>query len=223
MNLLAIDASTRTSGLALYDGERVRYECIWENSDIRGADIAPGIRSALEKANVNISDLKAVAIAIGPGSYTGLRIGLALAKGIAFAEDLDLVAVPTLDVVAAGQPVSDLTLVAVLQAGRGRLAASWYKNKKERWQPDGQARLITLQELVSAIKKPTLICGEMDAEVRRALGRKHKNALLASPAWSQRRPALLAEIGWERWRAGEADERRGLTPQYLQPSNAVPA
>ncbi|MGH2581737.1 MAG: tRNA (adenosine(37)-N6)-threonylcarbamoyltransferase complex dimerization subunit type 1 TsaB [Anaerolineales bacterium] len=222
MTLLAIDASTRISGVALYDGERVRYECIWESRDFHGVDLAPGINLALEKSSMGVGDLQAVAVAIGPGSYTGLRIGLALGKGIAFSEDLDLIAVPTLDVVAAGQPVSELPLVAVLQAGRGRLAIGWYKSKKERWQPDGEPQLVTVKELVDAIRKPTMICGELDGEARRALGRKHKNALISSPAWSQRRPAILAELAWERWREGEVDERHGLTPRYLQSSEAVP-
>jgi tRNA threonylcarbamoyladenosine biosynthesis protein TsaB len=221
MSLLAIDASTRTSGVALYDGERVRYECVWESSDFHGVDLGPGIKLGLKKSGLNAGDLQAVAVAIGPGFYTGLRIGLALAKGIAFSENLDLLSVPTLDVIAAGQPVRELPLVALLQAGRGRLAIGWYEAKRERWQPDGDPQLVTAKELVDAIRKPTIICGELDEEARRALGRKHKNALLTSPAWSQRRPAILAELAWERWRAGGIDERRGLTPHYLQTSNAI--
>lgn len=223
MSLMAIDASTRTRGVALYDGERVRYECTWESNDFHGVDLAPGIKLAIEMSGTNTAGLSAIAVAIGPGSYTGLRIGLALAKGLAFSEDLDLIAVPTLDVVAAGHPVDEHPLVAILQAGRGRLAIGWYKAKKERWQPDGEPQLVTVRELVDAIRKPTMICGEIDMEARRALGRKHKNALLSSPAWSQRRPALLAELAWERWKAGEAEDRRGLTPRYLQTSEVVPA
>ncbi len=222
MSLLAIDTATRNSGLAIYDGAQVLYECVWNGGNYHSVDLAPGIQLALQKANIGIQDLKAIAVAIGPGSYTGLRIGLALAKGLALTHKLALIAVPTLDIVAAGQAVQDLPLAAVLQAGRGRLAVGMYVNKKGAWQQKSEPTLLNIEELTDSIKKPTLIAGELDENERRVLGRKHKNALIASAAWSQRRPAVLAEIGWERWQAGKLDDPAGLGPAYLQASDAVP-
>jgi len=221
MTLLAIDSSTRTSGLAVYDGLQVRYECTWTGTDFHGVDLAPQIQKALDFSGIKIKDLSAVAVATGPGSYTGLRIGLALAKGLAFAKGLALIAVPSLDILAAGQPQQDLPLVAVLQAGRSRLAVGRYKVKKERWQAEGPPSLMTVEELSEGIHHPTLICGELGENEQAALGRKYKNAIIQSAAWSVRRPALLAELAWGRWQAGEVDEAKGLAPIYLS-SEAVP-
>ncbi len=221
MNLLAIDSSTRTSGLAVYDGLQVRYECSWTGMDFHGVDLAPQIQKALDLSGSKIKDFGAVAVATGPGSYTGLRIGLALAKGLAFANSLALIAVPSLDILVAGQPLQDLPLVAVLQAGRSRLVVGRYKVKKERWQAEGALSLMTVEELSESIHHPTLICGELGESERAALGRKYKNAVIQSAAWSVRRPALLAELAWARWQAGEVDEAKGLAPIYL-PSEAVP-
>ncbi|MEX2162087.1 MAG: tRNA (adenosine(37)-N6)-threonylcarbamoyltransferase complex dimerization subunit type 1 TsaB [Anaerolineales bacterium] len=223
MTLLAIDSSTRSSGLALYDGIRVRYEGTWTGQDYHGVDLAPAIQQALDQTGIKANELKAVAVAIGPGSYTGLRIGLALAKGLAFSNRLNLLAVPSLDIAAAGQPVQALPLIAVLQAGRGRLAVGRYKVKKDRWQADGQPALMTAEQLVESINHPTLICGELEEEDRGVLGRKYKNAMLQSPAWSLRRPAILAELAWARWQAGDMDEAKGLVPIYLQAGDAVAA
>lgn len=223
MTLLAIDTSTRASGIALYDGLSVRYECVWHGMEFQSAQLAPAIQEALEKAGLPLKELQSVAVAIGPGSYTGLRIGLALAKGLAFAHGLSLIAIPTLDIVAAGQPVQDLPMAAILQAGRGRLAVGWYKVKKEKWSEDGEPKLMTAEELAAQIKKPTLLCGELDEEDRRILGRKHKNALIGSPAWNARRPAILAELAWERLQVGKIDQARGLAPIYLQANQALPA
>ncbi len=79
------------------------------------------------RAGLEIQNLKLLAVATGPGSFTGLRIGLAVAKGIALACHLPIIGIPTLDIVAESQPVSPgLPLAAVLQAGRGRLAVGWY-------------------------------------------------------------------------------------------------
>lgn len=216
MTLLAIDSSTRTSGIALYDGLSVRYEITWTGQDFHGVELAPRTQQAMREAGLKSKDLQAIAVASGPGSYTGLRIGMALAKGIAFAHGLPLIAVPSLDIVAAGQPLQDLPLAAVLQAGRSRLAVGRYKMKKERWQPDGHPALMTVEELSESIHHPTLIGGELSESDRQALGRKYKNAVLQSPAWSVRRPAILAELAWARWQAGEAGDAKGLAPIYLQ-------
>lgn len=223
MILLAIDTSTPTMGLALYSGERVLLESLWSSTDFHTVELAPAIQGALERCQLAATDLSAVAIAIGPGSYTGLRIGLALAKGLAFTHDLPLVAVPTLDILAAAQPVDDIPMAAVLQAGRGRLAVGWYAVADERWVAAGDPMLMTLDELSAAVKKPTLLCGELYEEERKVLGRKRVNARLASPAASLRRPAVLAELAWERWRAGDNDLAPGLAPRYLQTSEAIPA
>jgi len=221
MTLLAIDSSTRTSGLAVYDGLQVCYECTWAGKDFHGVDLAPQIQRALDLSGIKIEDLRAVAIAAGPGSYTGLRIGYALAKGLAFARGLALIAIPSLDILAAGQPLQDLPLVAVLQAGRGRMAVGRYKVRKDHWQAAGPPSLVTVEELSESIHHPTLLCGELGESDRAALGRKYKNAIIQSAAWSVRRPALLAELAWARWQAGEVDEAKGLAPLYLQASGAT--
>ena len=81
---------------------------LWHSQNYHTVELAPSIQHALAQASLKQGDLKAIAVAIGPGSYTGLRIGLALAKGLAFAERLSLIPIPTLDVLAAGQPIQKL-------------------------------------------------------------------------------------------------------------------
>lgn len=223
MTLLAIDTSTRAMGLALFDGTTVLYESVWHSQDFHTVELAPAVQHALEQASMHVGDLQAVAVAIGPGSYTGLRIGLALAKGLAFAERLALVPVPTLDVLAAGQPIRDLPLVALLRAGRSRLAVGWYEAKENSWLSTGEPQLLTAEELSAAIRTPTLICGELNAKEQSMLKRKRKNVILSSAAWNLRRPALLAELAWKRWKDGAGEIEAGLGPDYLKSDQAIPA
>jgi tRNA threonylcarbamoyladenosine biosynthesis protein TsaB len=169
-----------------------------------------------------VSDLQALAVATGPGSFTGLRVGLALAKGLALAHHLALVGVPTLDALALAQPVLDMPLAAVLRAGRGRLAVAWYQNAGENWQPVGKVEVLTAADLAQMIQKPTYVCGELAAEERRLLSRKRKNVLLASPAQCIRRPGYLAELGWQRWQAGQVDSPVTLAPFYLHIGDPIP-
>jgi tRNA threonylcarbamoyladenosine biosynthesis protein TsaB len=222
--LLAIDSASRKIGIALYDGVEVLHEAIWHSHSHHTVELTPAIAFALEQRGNTIEDIQVIAISIGPGSYTGLRIGAAVAKGIALAQRLPLVGVPTFDIIAAAQPVQkDIQLAVVLEAGRGRLAIGWYKPKDDTWQSTNKSALFTPEKFNKRIRKPTLICGELSGEVRKLLGRKRKNAVLASPAQSLRRPSFLAELAWERWQAGEVDDPAEIAPFYLQTGENIPA
>jgi tRNA threonylcarbamoyladenosine biosynthesis protein TsaB len=127
-----------------------------------------------------------------------------------------------LDVLAFAQPFREGSLVAVLQAGRGRLAAGWYEHGADGWKPSSPARVTTAEALAAGIKKPTLVCGELTAEERQVLTRKWKNVTIASPAYSIRRPSYLAEIAWQRWQAGQVDDPASLAPIYLHIAEEIP-
>jgi tRNA threonylcarbamoyladenosine biosynthesis protein TsaB len=221
--LLAIDTSTAQIGLALYDGTSVPGEFVWHSGLHHTQELAPALAELLRRVGIKINAVDALGVALGPGSFTSLRVGLAFAKGLALARRLPLVGIPTLDVVAAAVPVSDCRLAAVLQAGRGRLALAWYKPSAGRWQAEGPAKVTTAEELSEKIRKPTLICGELNEEERHRLGRKFKNVSIASPAQCVRRPGLLAEQAWVRWQAGKTDSPAALAPIYLHVAGGPPA
>ena len=161
-------------------------------------------------------------VATGPGSFTALRIGLALVKGLAFSEHLPIVGIPTLDIVAASQPLLDRKMAAVLVAGRKRLAVGWYQVVGDEWESTGRLENLTIDEFAESIREPTLICGELNEEARQRLSRKYKNVILATPANSVRRPAILAELAWQRWKAGDVDSPETLSPMYLHHGEPIP-
>jgi tRNA threonylcarbamoyladenosine biosynthesis protein TsaB len=123
----------------------------------------------------------------------------------------------------AAQPVQDIQLAALLQAGRGRLALVWYEAAEGRWRACSEPEITTAEELVLKLNKPTLVVGELSAAERHVLARRRKNAILASPAQSLRRPSFLAEIAWERWQAGKVDEVISLSPIYLHVAEVIPS
>jgi tRNA threonylcarbamoyladenosine biosynthesis protein TsaB len=221
--LLAIDTSTAQIGLALYDGATVPGEVVWQSRAHHTEQLAPALASLLERVGVAMDSIKAVGVAIGPGSFTSLRVGLAFVKGLTLARHLPLIGIPTLDIIAAAVPLSDRKLAAVLQAGRGRLAVGWYKPTENGWQVLGPATTMTAGELEKKIRKPVIICGELTAEDRQCLARKFKNVILATPAQCVRRPGVLAEIAWNRWQAGQTDAAASLAPIYLHVAGGLPA
>lgn len=220
--LLAVDTSTSQLGLALYDGARVAAELIWTSRARHTVELAPALSGLLERLGLTVGGLSALAVALGPGSFTSLRVGLAFVKGLALARKLPIVGIPTLDAAAASVPVQEIPLAAALQAGRGRIAVGWYHASENGWQAKGPAEATTADKLAESIHHPTLIVGELTAEERQRLSRKKKNILLASPAQSVRRPALLAELAWARWQAGRVDEAASLAPIYLHVEGGPP-
>lgn len=222
--LLAVDTSTAQVGLALYDGpqSQVISEYAWRSSQRHTVELAPAIDELLRRCGLTMETVEALGVALGPGSFTSLRVGLSLVKGLALARGLPLIGIPTLDILAAAQAPSRLPLVVAIQAGRGRLAAAWYKNSKNGWQAKSPARVVTLETLASEVKSPILICGELTAEERQKLTSK-PDIRFVSPARSMRRPAILAELAWARWQKGDVDDEATLTPIYLHVAEPIPA
>lgn len=221
--LLAVDTSTMKMGLALYDGTQVLGELLWKSQHHHTVELAPTVDRLLRGSGLKMDDVRAVGIALGPGSFTSLRVGLAFVKGLALAKHIPVLGIPTLDVQAASVEVENNPLVAVLQAGRGRLAVGWYKPTKNGWQAKGPVAVTTVNELAKKIRKPTIVCGELNADERKRLERKRANVLLCSPAGSVRRPGVLAELAWKRWQAGESDDIASLAPIYLHIGDPIPS
>ena len=221
--LLAVDTSTAQVGLALYDGAQVIGEYAWRSNQRHTVELAPAIAELLTRCGVTMEDVNVLGVALGPGSFTSLRVGLALAKGLALSRHIPLVGIPTLDILAAAQPSSRLPLLVAIQAGRGRFALGWYKNSKNGWQAKGPARVVTVEAIIDEVRSPSIVCGEFMSEDRKKLMEKNENVRLASPAQSIRRPAMLAELAWRRWQAGEVDDEASLAPIYLHVAEPIPA
>lgn len=222
--LLALDTATRKIGIALYDGTQVLHEAVWQSPFRHTVELTPAIQQALERTNTVIGDVKAIALTIGPGSYTGLRIGAAAAKGLALARNIPLIAVSTFDVAAFAVPVdAEYRLATVLEAGRGRMAIGWFHVVDNTWQNNGEPDLLTPLEFSKKIRQPTLVVGELNEEALKILGRKRKNVKIATPANSLRRPAYLAELAWQRWQDGDVDDPATLAPVYLQTNEKIPS
>jgi tRNA threonylcarbamoyladenosine biosynthesis protein TsaB len=213
--LVAIDTATDYASLALHDGVRLRAEHTWESRRRHSVELLPRLARALEQLHLRADALTGVAVTRGPGSYTGLRVGMAAAKGLALSGGLPIVGLPTLDVLAAGQGRSEESMCAVLQAGRGRICVATYTWSGGRWSTQEEPRLTTWEELVSSIEERTVFCGELDSRGIELLSKLRSKALIASPAARLRRAGFLAELAWQRLRRGESDDLATLSPAYL--------
>lgn len=212
--LLALDTSTSLAGLALYDGQ-VQTETTWWVGRSHARQLMPAVRAALEAVGRGPGDLAAVAAARGPGSFTGLRVGLAVARGLAFALELPLYGVGSLDVVAAGLRASPWPVRAVLDAGRGRFATALYRQEGADWARADEVVGVDLDGLLRLVREPCAVAGDLTEEVRLRLAQLETRVWIASPAAGLRRPAYLAEIAWQAWTAGRPPEPQDGEPIYL--------
>jgi tRNA threonylcarbamoyladenosine biosynthesis protein TsaB len=220
--LLAVDTSTRWIGMALYDGVQIKGEMVWKTNNHHTMELAPALDQLFARCAVSNADLKVLAVALGPGSFTSLRIGVALVKGMALALHLPVIGVSSLDVLAASQPVRDIPLAAVLQAGRGRLALVWYKIHKGKWQADSQPEVVTTAALAGMLEHPTLVCGELSADDRQTLA-ANPHAVLVPPVAAMRRPSWLAALAWQRYQSRQFDDVASLSPIYLHLHAGTPS
>ncbi len=217
--LLAVDTSTAQLGLAIYDGAQVISEYAWRSSQRHTVELAPAVIELLSRCGLTMEDIRALGVALGPGSFTSLRVGLSLVKGLALARHIPLIGISTLDILAAAQPASKHPLAVAIQAGRSRFAVGWYKNARHGWQSTGPARVVTIEALANEVKTPCVVCGEFTADDRQKLNKSEIH--LASPAYSVRRPAVLAELAWARWQKGEVDDEASLAPIYLHAADPI--
>ena len=217
MMLLAIDTATRWTGLALHDGTNVIAEHGWRAVNTQTIELAPAVQQMWQRAGVRPADLKAVVVALGPGSYTGLRVGLGFAKGLALTLPVALIGVPTLDIVAAAVPKLSGRLVVVAEAGRTRVCAAPYTwQRRKGWQQAATPTVRTWEELLADYEGRVTFAGETVARNARRIRSADKDFQVLPATAGLRRAGYLAQIGVQRLKKKQTDDPAALTPLYLQ-------
>lgn len=214
--LLAIDTATARASIALHDGATLRSECTWEAANRHTVTLAARIMQSLEASEITPADLTAVAVCIGPGSYTGVRIGVALAKGMAVARQLPLIGVPTLDILTAAQPGDARPLYAIFAAGRKRAGFARYRWDGAGWKAETEVAVATWEEFFAQIDEPAVFVGEIETADFPADASANTVFTVPAPALHLRRAGFLADMAWARLRAGQTDDPARLQPLYAR-------
>lgn len=232
MRILALDTATAACTVAVADGEDLLAELTLQVPRAHSTRLMPLVAQALEESGIAPSDLDLIAVGIGPGSFTGLRIGLATAKGLAFTLGIPCVGVSTLRALAYGTGAAVGLVVSMLDAKRGQVYAGIYAaggREVGRWDEllppshlsvdELAERVRTVQAARGSVGQPVTLCGDA--------ARRYADALELGDAAQVAPPGALLPRAWAVARVGEAQAQRGeqvepdaLAPLYLRRSEA---
>lgn len=214
---LAIDTSTAIASIALaHEGESFA-ETTWRAGRNHTVECIPAMINLLMQCHVELHDMEAVVVARGPGSFNGLRVAMATAKGLAFSLGVPLVGISTLEAMAYPHAESEMCVCSIVNAGRNEIAAALFQTVSGVWTRIEAEHITTVDDVCAKIAQRTMFCGEIDSarerQIRQALG---SAALIGAGASTLRRAGYLAELGWRRIASGDIDDMHSLQPLYLK-------
>ena len=219
MNILAIDTAGRTAAVAVVQDDTLLYESFCNTGFTHSETLLPMIDTALKTCGLTTGDLDLYGVTAGPGSFTGLRIGLAAVKGLAFTKNTPCAGVSTLAALACGL-TGEGTVLAALDARRGQIyGAAFDLATHARLTPDDAAPVEDFTEFVSNCKKPLFFVGDGAALCYNTFERI-PGVLPCPPVLRGARGAGVALAAQKMWREGKAAAPAALLPSYHRLSQA---
>lgn len=212
---LAIETSSRVGTLALVRGATVLEERAFPHGLQNAAHIIPIIDALCRTHGCGPMDVETVHVSVGPGSFTGLRLAVTLAKTLAFATGAKIVAVPSTRVLAENGPEKAAHLLVVLDARRGRVYSARFERTEGRWIERELARLDRLADALARCPRPVYLLGEGIPYHRDQIPDEPQFVLTDESLW-QPRAAVVARLGQEMAGRGEFADPYTLVPTYLR-------
>lgn len=222
MRILAVDTTSSTGSVALLEGPIVRTEWTVTSTATHNRRLLNQIHGLLEQAGWSLSAIDGFGVTLGPGSFTGVRIGLTTVKTLAWASSRPLVGIPSLDALAAPFEFARHPVCPLIDARKGEVYFALYH-------PDGNGRLCLRGEYAVAspervarlIKGPTIFCGDgwllYEDVFRKILGDEIPEAAISRHGI---RAAVVGALALRRLARRETDDPITSTPVYVRPSEA---
>lgn len=219
MILIAVDTSTRWAGVGLQIGSGDQTEMVWRSDQNHGRELLPAIVELMSRAGLTPADITHLAVALGPGGFSAVRVGISAVMGIALPGGLPIVGIPTHTVEALphlGSASEASPIISVIPAGRGELSWAQFDS------PSGDSTeigLSTVSEFAESVPSRALVCGE-GAEL---LADTIDGDRILSGDAPTRSPMSILKIAAERFASGDPTPPAELRPIYARPpSISVP-
>jgi tRNA threonylcarbamoyladenosine biosynthesis protein TsaB len=229
MNVLGIETATSVCAVALAVGETAAVEELIDQERVHAEKLLGLVDQVLQSSEVRLEDLHGIAISIGPGSFTGLRIGLSVAKGLSLGAGLPLVAVPTLSslarrVIDAAPTSRPGAVLATINARRDEVYCQLFRTRSGGCDPVWGPKDLPVAELAEELGEPDLVLtGDGSAKVVRFLSEMNPPppVRVAEPGIARCSAATVALMGVRLLAEGKRDDPSSLEPIYVKEFSAV--
>jgi tRNA threonylcarbamoyladenosine biosynthesis protein TsaB len=214
--LLIVETSGRIGQVALAQGAELRGVRHLDEARRHARDLAPAVAELLASQNWRPRDLNAVLVSRGPGSYTGLRVGIMSAKALAYATGCAVVAIDTFAAIALQSPAEAEAVDVLADAQQDKLYVQHFKRAAEGvWASTSALTIVSAGEWLARRDPAAWVSGPGVAVVENRL-----QCAIVEPANRDPRPESLLRLGLARYRAGQLDDIWALEPLYARPSSA---
>lgn len=224
MKMLVMDTSTLVLGVSVIEDGKILgdyHTNLHKNHSIR---LMPAINHLLEELEISPTELDAIGVAVGPGSYTGIRIGVTTAKTLAYTLDIPLYIESTLNVMAMNAFRYPGVIVPLIDARRERVYTGAFQVKEGRLEEVFKQRVVPLREWLEQLRElpgPFLFIGDDLEKFRETIQKTLKEkAQFGHPAENIPQATKLGVLVMQRWERGEAGTALSFTPNYLQITEA---
>lgn len=216
MTVLGIETATTVCGVAVVGEGTVIAEAAADERNSHAERIMGFVERTVRLAG-GLGALEGIAVSIGPGSFTGLRIGVSVAKGLAFASGLPVAAVPTLEALALralleGRVSAGDRLLALLPARRGEAYAGWFLIGQEAFEEEGEVRVVPLEQLAEEAARPGVI---ITGEIELLLPPQGSSFRTVGVSTSRCSAAAVAMLGAKMLKEGRTSDPSTLEPGYV--------
>lgn len=224
MRILSIDTSTMMGGVAVMDEDKgLLSETRARVKAGHSGRLMPEIDGALKRASLSLSDIDALSVTTGPGSFTGLRIGLSTVKGLSYSTGIPVVAVPTLEAFAWNLPHFPHPVCPMLDARKKEVYAAVFSTRKgdiKRLVEESSIRPAALADELSKFESVMLLGQGAELYKRLFIEALGEKALFAPPHLMVPAPSASAELGLRKALKGEFSDPATLSPFYIRKSEA---
>ena len=221
MRILAVDTATQICGVALADEGVAQVALSLDTGQTHTKTIMGAIESVLRFGGLDLSAVDGFAVTQGPGSFTGLRIGISTVKGLAFATGKPMIGISTLEVLANQVEFDSGLICPMLDARRGEVYWMHYRRQKDDLVVVQPEQVGSAAEATESISEPCTFIGNGASVYRSEIsGILNTSANWVSEQGSRICPATIARLGHQRIEFGKTDDPSSFGPVYLRKSDA---
>lgn len=218
MNVLALETSWKQGSVALFEDDEQIQDQQLQEEHAHGRRLAPAVLEVLKNNRLSSQDLDLIAVDVGPGSYTGLRVGVSFAKTLAYAEEIPVTTVTSCDAIADEAPVTEKKLCVVIDAQWNEVYMASYERRGGAWERNSSIQTLSPGDLTEYVDRKTLLLGNGIREFE-SLFEETGASIGASSSWYPE-AHTIGRLGYRSYESGQEAELVSLQPLYLRPTQA---